>query len=117
MVYFFLAGVFVGLPMGCMLREKQYHKRFIEAYRVLVPRQQAAQSEKYRDTRTEYFNDLQKGMADAKDFERYVYGQSAQLFKDDRDKQEQQTYEEKKAIERDVKNYVAAAQAARDKRL
>ena len=48
-------------------------------------------------------------MADAKDFERYVYGQSAQLFKDDRDKQEQQTYEEKKAIERDVKNYVAAA--------
>ena len=60
-------------------------------------------------------------MADEKDFERYVYGQSAVLFKDDRDKQEQATYEEKKAIEREAKNYVAAAQAAaeatRDRRL
>ena len=56
-------------------------------------------------------------MADEKDFERYVYGNSVALFKDDRDREEQKTYEEKKAIERDVKNYVAAAQAAREKRL
>ena len=117
MVYFFVAGVFVGLPVGCVLREKRYHHKFIEAYRVLVPKDQAAQLDKFRDTRQEYFQDLQKGMADEKDFERYVYGSSVALFKDDRDREEQKTYEEKKAIERDVKNYVAAAQAAREKRL
>ena len=89
MVYFFFAGMMVGLPVGCMLRERRYHLRFLEAYRVLVPAPEAPQLDKFRDTRAEFYKDLQKGQADPKDFERYVYGNSAQLYKDERDIQEQ----------------------------
>ena len=29
----------------------------------------------YRDTNAEFYKDLEKGRADEKDFERYIYGQ------------------------------------------
>ena len=53
-----MAGVFVGLPVGCMLRERNYHRRFIRAYQVLVPPPEEAQMDKFRDTRTEFYKDL-----------------------------------------------------------
>ena len=37
MVRFFAAGLFIGLPLGCYLREKGYHRRLQDAYRVLRP--------------------------------------------------------------------------------
>ena len=38
MVYSFFVGMFLGFPVGCYLRETGYHKRALEAYRVLVPK-------------------------------------------------------------------------------
>ena len=37
MVRVFAAGLFAGFPIGCYLREKGYHKRLQDAYRVLRP--------------------------------------------------------------------------------
>lgn len=37
MVYLFFGGLFVGLPVGCWLRERNYHAKFIKAYQVIVP--------------------------------------------------------------------------------
>lgn len=37
MVRFFAAGLFVGFPLGCYLREQGYHKRIQAAYKVLKP--------------------------------------------------------------------------------
>ena len=58
MVYFFFAGMMVGLPAGCMLREKGYHLRFINAYRVIVPAPEAPKMDQFRDTRAEFYKDL-----------------------------------------------------------
>ena len=87
MVVIFGAGLLVGLPAGCWLRERNYHLRFVKAYNVLVPRDETPAMEAYRDTRAEYFENIQKGKADPKDFERYVYGKfgQKQRYTDERD--------------------------------
>merc|ERR1712228_689882 len=106
MVYLFVGGLFLGLPVGCWMREKNYHARFIKAYHVIVPPQEAPAIDKFRDTRKEFYEDLKKGKVENKDFERYVYGGFENKRKDDRDVEEQKEFEEKKKIERDVKNYI-----------
>ena len=62
----------------------------------------------YQDTATQFYKDLQTGKVDAKDFERYAYGQfgAKAKFKDERDVTEEKTYEEKKKIERELRAYV-----------
>ena len=38
MVYSFVTGMVVGFPLGCMLREKGYHHRFLRAYNEINPK-------------------------------------------------------------------------------
>ena len=67
--------------------------------------------DQYRDTAKEFYNDLSKGKADQKDFERYVYGQhgAKSYNKDEKDIENEKLYKEKKKIENEFKQYVAAA--------
>jgi hypothetical protein len=37
MVYAFFVGLFVGLPIGCYLREKGYTNKVMKAYEVFTP--------------------------------------------------------------------------------
>ena len=78
MVYLFVGGMLVGLPAGCYLRERNYHLRFVKAYQQLVPPSDTPASDQFRDTRAEFYEDLQKGKADPKDFERYIFGKFGQ---------------------------------------
>jgi hypothetical protein len=36
MVYAFFTGLFIGLPVGCYLREAGYAKKFKNAYNIFV---------------------------------------------------------------------------------
>ena len=37
MVYAFFVGMFVGLPIGCYLRERGYTQKVMKAYDVISP--------------------------------------------------------------------------------
>lgn len=60
----------------------------------------------FRDTSKEFYDDLAKGKADPKDFERYVYGGYANRYKDERDAGEQSGFEERQKMEREFKERV-----------
>lgn len=45
MVYAFFGGMFVGLPIGCYLREKGYHSKAIKAYEIFNPKERVRNSE------------------------------------------------------------------------
>lgn len=47
MVYAFFVGAFVGLPLGCYLREIGIAKKMQDAYNVLVPPPGAHQMDKF----------------------------------------------------------------------
>lgn len=107
MVILFVGGLALGLPAGCWLRERNYHLRFVKAYQQLVPPSDTPQTDAFRDTRAEFYEDLKKGKADPKDFERYIYGKHAQKqrYTDERDVAEAKQAESKSKIEREFKEY------------
>jgi hypothetical protein len=76
MVYAFGLGLFLGLPLGCYLREVGYANKIRSAYEVFVPPPTADKSDRFRNKAGDFYKNLQKGQADVKDFERYVYGGS-----------------------------------------
>jgi hypothetical protein len=74
MVYAFVTGMFLGLPLGCYLREVGVANKIRTAYEVFVPAPTADKMDKYRNKSQDFFKNLKKGQADVKDFERYIYG-------------------------------------------
>eukprot|EP00353_Schmidingerella_taraikaensis_P010301 CAMPEP_0185582906 /NCGR_PEP_ID=MMETSP0434-20130131/21202_1 /TAXON_ID=626734 ORGANISM="Favella taraikaensis, Strain Fe Narragansett Bay" /NCGR_SAMPLE_ID=MMETSP0434 /ASSEMBLY_ACC=CAM_ASM_000379 /LENGTH=65 /DNA_ID=CAMNT_0028201863 /DNA_START=9 /DNA_END=206 /DNA_ORIENTATION=+ len=63
MVRFFAAGMFVGFPLGCYLREAGLHKRIQAAYKALNPGEDAPKMNQFRDTTQDFYRDLQAGRA------------------------------------------------------
>lgn len=76
MVMAFAVGLFVGLPIGCVLREKGYARKMNQAYEIFFPVNDEKLSDKYKSKSTEFYNNLARGEADPRDFERYIYGGS-----------------------------------------
>ncbi len=74
MVYAFFVGAFIGLPLGCYMRETGVAHKLQAAYNVLVPRANANQSEKLKSRSDEFYQNIKKGQVDPKDFEKYIYG-------------------------------------------
>ena len=74
MVYAFMTGMFIGLPLGCYLREVGVANKLRNAYEVFVPPPAADKMDRYRSKSQDFFKNLKKGQAEVKDFERYIYG-------------------------------------------
>ena len=74
MVYAFMFGLFVGLPLGCYLREAGYARKFQNAYNIFFPDTNEMKMDRYKNKSKEFFENLKKGQVEAKDFERYIYG-------------------------------------------
>ncbi|CDW81037.1 UNKNOWN [Stylonychia lemnae] len=74
MVYSFFVGMFVGLPIGCYLREVGYANKFKSAYKIFFPDQGIMKSDKLKNKSAQFFESLKRGEVEAKDFEKYVYG-------------------------------------------
>ncbi len=74
MVYSFFVGLTIGLPVGCYLREVGYANKIKDAYHVLVPAPEADKSLQYKNKSEDFYKNLKRGNAEAKDFERYIYG-------------------------------------------
>ena len=93
MVYSFAIGMFVGLPVGCWMREQGHHHRAMRAYRVMFPKEAAPISDSYQNTNEQYQKDLMAGRVEPKDFERYIYGKeyNKQRGTDERDLAETET--------------------------
>jgi hypothetical protein len=87
MVYAFMFGLFLGLPVGCYLREAGYANKFQTAYNLFFPNQHEVKMDRYRDKSKEFYDNLKKGNVAVEDFERYVYGgEKNRKVQDDRDK-------------------------------
>jgi hypothetical protein len=94
MVLAFAIGLFVGLPVGCYLREVGYVRKFHKAYEVFSPDDGSRKTDNYQNKSKEFYENLARGQVDHKDFERYIYGGSYnQKITDDRDKQEKSGHE------------------------
>ncbi len=76
MVYAFLVGMTVGLPLGCYLREAGYASKIQSAYNIFVPPQDTHTQDKLKSKSEQFYKNLKKGQVDPKEFERYVYGGS-----------------------------------------
>lgn len=74
MVLAFCVGLFVGLPVGCYLREVGYARKFKAAYEVFVPTDTTPKADKFKNKSKEFYDNLARGQVDHKDFERYIYG-------------------------------------------
>lgn len=74
MVYSFMFGLFIGLPIGCYLRETGYARKFNTAYNIFFPDKNEHKSDQFRNRSKEFFDNLKKGQVDNTDFERYIYG-------------------------------------------
>lgn len=61
MVYSFFIGAFFGVPFGCYLRERGFHRRMQDAYRVMSPGEKAPQMDGFRSTAKEFYEDLSRG--------------------------------------------------------
>ena len=55
MVYAFFAGLFVGLPVGCYLRERGYANKLNDAFRVFYPYTGAKHVDRFPDTNKEFY--------------------------------------------------------------
>ena len=90
-MYIFGAGLLVGLPLGCYMRERGFDKRFIRAYAAINPDRKPyiKNRELLQNQNEKFYADLKKGVADPKDFERYIYGGAYNTRNtDDRDRDE-----------------------------
>ena len=92
MVWAFVTGLCFGLPAGCYLREKGYSTKLRNAYTAMNPTEIQYKTDNFdkldgKKKADMYYRDLNKGMADPKDFERYIYGGNydRKFYHDDRD--------------------------------
>lgn len=56
MVYAFCVGMFIGLPVGCYLREVGYAHKFQSAYSIFFPDTDIEKKDKFRNRSKEFFN-------------------------------------------------------------
>ena len=80
MVWAFVTGMVMGFPVGCYFREQGYSTKLKNALTALRPDDTSTDNfEKVTGfkKREKYFKDLKTGMAKPEDFERYIYGASA----------------------------------------
>ncbi len=91
MVYAFFVGMFVGLPVGCYMREAGYAQKVRNAYNIFVSPPEANKLSQLKgNSPQEFYDNIKKGLADPADFERYIYGGTyAKRSKDDSDKNEE----------------------------
>lgn len=61
MVLAFAIGLFVGLPVGCYLREVGYARKFQEAYNVFSPPTDEKKSDMFKNRTKEFYDNLAKG--------------------------------------------------------
>jgi hypothetical protein len=86
MVYAFFVGLFVGLPVGCYLRERGYTNKVMRAYEVFTPVTDVKKSDEFKSTNKQFYEDLKRGLVSNEDFERYIYGGNRnEKGKDERD--------------------------------
>lgn len=91
MVYAFFVGLTLGLPLGCYLREQGYASKLKNAYHVFVPPPDAHQSDKFKNTNKQFYDNIKKGQVDHTEFERYIYGGTyAKRSQDNVDKVEEE---------------------------
>ena len=66
MVYAFMVGMFIGLPIGCYLREAGVSNKFKKAYGIINPNS-LEKSEKdknlLKDPRAKFYENLKRGDA------------------------------------------------------
>ena len=60
MVWAFVVGMFVGLPMGCYLREVGYSRKAKDAWAVFFPDDGKIKMDRYRNKSQEYYDKLKK---------------------------------------------------------
>lgn len=83
-MYAFVTGMFIGLPIGCYLREVGVARKLRNAFEVFIPAPSADRMDKFRSKNDDFYKNLKKGQADVKDFERYIYGGNYnEMSKDD----------------------------------
>ena len=58
MVYSFFVGMFLGLPLGCYLREVGYAGKFKSAYGIFFPDKGLIKSDVMRNKSKEFFDGL-----------------------------------------------------------
>jgi hypothetical protein len=61
MVYAFLVGLTLGLPIGCYLREAGYAHKILNAYNIFVPPPATDTSDKYKNKSKEFYDNIRKG--------------------------------------------------------
>lgn len=102
MVWAFCVGLFVGLPVGCYLREVGYSRKAKDAWAVLFPDNGNVQMDRFRNNGVEFSEKLKKGEAQVQDFERYIYGGTKNLKNlDERDREEEK---ERQKILKDIRS-------------
>ena len=57
----------------------------------------------FKNNSEEFYKDILKGKADVSDFERYVYGNSSQKTRDDRDELEAKEKADKLKLQRELR--------------
>ena len=70
-------------------------------YSVVLTTFLAPKLDSFRNPNLDFYEDLKRGKADPKDFERYVYGNSQNKSHDDRDELEGKVKQEMLQIQRD----------------
>ena len=106
-----MTGLCVGLPVGCIMRERGYVNKLRNAYAALRPEEKSKSSsivmissilfgvgfgtdnlDKLLSEKKvrQFHQDLQNGLAKPEDFERYIYGGNydRKVISDDRDRAE-----------------------------
>merc|ERR1712086_356156 len=119
MVWAFVAGISIGLPVGCYFREQGYSKKMKSAWRELNPIEDEFKTDNIDPylgdkKRIQYRKDLQTGMAKPEDFERYIYGGTydRKFFTDDTDRQIDEARARLDQWERAAKGNIDASIAA-----
>ena len=74
MVYAFGVGLFIGLPIGCYLREKGYAHKIRQAYDIFNTKRDERKMDQFQSTNKQFYDNLKKGQVNNEDFERYIYG-------------------------------------------
>ena len=122
MVWAFGAGILVGFPAGCYLREHGYLRKMRNAYSALRPDADYLPTNNLdkllpNQKREKFFMDLKKGMANKEDFERYIYGGNydRKFFTDERDKLEDKARDQLREWEDDAKFQVERAKFDADR--
>jgi hypothetical protein len=91
MVYAFMLGMTLGLPLGCYLRETGVARKLQTAYNIFVAPPDTHKADAFKNKSEQFYRNIKKGNVDPKEFERYVYGGSyAQRTQDEVDKIEKE---------------------------